>query len=645
MSHDESSMADVKILSSVVRIKKEFESEDESEKEKLHKLVNSPVKYESITLKWPEFLYKDTVDYELKNITQEAKSLLQSIKDAALTTTTNDTYTSTAVVAEQINLERKRVYRKTTWPSYVKLFLKPIFSGGKSLSQAKLCYFEVIPEDQPVHCYLDIDADLMGATIAQFQHFIEKLDGIVQTVTKFLSDFIVERFNVNSIYTVGLIAHKIPMANLLAGGGFQAGKYSHHLVLHMDGGETMFKNSFHLNNFLSDFLFALNKVRPDLAEIDLRDYGLIELPNTAALFKRPLFDFSVYRRNGELRLPYACKMDDISRKMMPVNLIGIDQPSFLALYDLSDKLEPGLRPIITSEEAMFYAGLVTHVPKKVTVTHLLSHVRANTKRPNSINPAEFVSEELQNKTISFDASTEDDRAKYFQTIWNQNSVRIRDENEEATGENFSLSKGLNVNDSILSNYEFFELLSREIEQTVPPEFFTGLTLYNVMAPDIVIFANKGTYCEIKKYAHRSNHTFYVCYLTSKKFYQRCFDEECKLKVDLHYNRIFGDATSDKPKYIPRTAKAPFHHFDLAIWKQMDDFLEQNKDRLLVKTTTRDPETGESNKKQPVSGTLSNVIQHNINHMIKGPAAQSKSEISIEEIFSILMEDIKDLAPV
>lgn len=88
VSHDEPSTSDVKVLSSTVRIKKEFESEDETEKQKLHSLVNTPVRYEEVTLHWPPHLYKNTVDHELKTIPQQSRNLLQTIQEATVSSAT-----------------------------------------------------------------------------------------------------------------------------------------------------------------------------------------------------------------------------------------------------------------------------------------------------------------------------------------------------------------------------------------------------------------------------------------------------------------------------------------------------------------------------------------------------------------------------
>jgi len=99
MSHEESSTTEVKILSSIVRIKNEFESEDETQKNALLTLVNSPIKIDQVTLHLPVFLYTDNVTAELVNNPTQAKTLLQYIRDATISTP-NSPFIAMALLAE-----------------------------------------------------------------------------------------------------------------------------------------------------------------------------------------------------------------------------------------------------------------------------------------------------------------------------------------------------------------------------------------------------------------------------------------------------------------------------------------------------------------------------------------------------------------
>lgn len=112
------------------------------------------------------------------------------------------------------------MYRSTTWPTYYKLYLQKFFNGNskQNINHSALHFNEVIPENQPVHLYMDIDVALIGSSPAQFQQYVEKLDLIVKQLCKSLENFIMARFNIESVYAVFLTSHQIPLALLLAGG-------------------------------------------------------------------------------------------------------------------------------------------------------------------------------------------------------------------------------------------------------------------------------------------------------------------------------------------------------------------------------------------------------------------------------------------
>ena len=256
----------------------------------------------------------------------------------------------------------------------------------------------------------------------------------------------------------------------------------------------MFKNSQHLSNFMHDFGFAMKTVRPDLIEYDTWDYGLPH--DSTKKHIESLLDMNVYRRNGELRMPYSCKFSDPKRKMMPTLLTGIDQRQLLKLYDRNEStlLDPAISNLvtfgsgnhqITYDEAMFYAGLVTFIPKKVTVTHLLSHQRANIslKRANAIPAAELIPD-MQEKNITFGHA---DKSKNFHL--DMKTKRPTTENESGA----VTETAENAYDLMIGEYEFFELLSNDIQSAVPSEYFSALTLLQVLPPGIVIFASKGIF--------------------------------------------------------------------------------------------------------------------------------------------------------
>lgn len=106
-------------------------------------------------------------------------------------------------------------------------------------------------------------------------------------------------------------------------------------------------------------------------------------------------------------------------------------------------------------------------------------------------------------------------------------------------------------------------------------------------------------------------------------------------MDVHYERVYGPPDGTK-KYQPKTAKACYHYFSLFVWEPITQFLKRHKEKLSVPLAKeRDEETGESDPKQPKLDFSQTIKKAYV-------PPRTSTEMTVEALLSILMEDMKDL---
>jgi len=438
-------------------------------------------------------------------------------------------YSSLAIMAMEIGTEGKRQFFIGTWPAFWKTMMQ-----SSVANRLPLYYYEVIPKDHSVPLYMDIDIPMtldanqmkhlpVSAYPRYYAPFIKDLDAKIEALIETFEQFLKLKLNIEKCFTLFMTAHRLTS---------MTGKYSVHLIMHLNGGQTRFKTCQDLEYFFSDFIAA---AKEDTTAgcggntLFYRSDAYINIPTVAIdLNQKPvcLIDQNAYRNNCELRLPYSSKMREPERAFQIQKLKGITE-------DALDRFFP---KATSRDERLLYVSLLTFIPETVTVTEFIVHERACTskKRKNYLSAEDLLA------------------GSYI--IPNAN-----DDSAEAT----TISSSA---EDVEKDLAFFDLLMTTIQTQIPAQHRGNLSVIKVIPPGIVVMNSTATYCEIKKNAHRRNHVFWVAILKTGSYYQRCFDEDCVDKYHSNLKMKTGATTAGPQqstipaRSISETAKGRIYYF-------------------------------------------------------------------------------------
>lgn len=115
-------------------------------------------------------------------------------------------------------------------------------------------------------------------------------------------------------------------------------------------------------------------------------------------------------------------------------------------------------------------------------------------------------------------------------------------------------------------------LMEDIERQIPNA--EGLQLVATGGgPQCLTFSSRGHYCVIQGGDHTSNHVYYVCWLDTCLFYQRCFNARCISSVEQQYPAAGGNAAGTAD--VRRTARGPIYNLNPLLFGEISTYLHAN----------------------------------------------------------------------
>lgn len=570
------------------------------------------------------------------NVTK--KSVLEyTIDEASLLNDQDKTspYTSLCVFAEELppiagKSKDKRQFFYCSGPGFWEKLVSPShlkWHKKEGFSIATPAYLhEVVPTRHSVPLYIDIDIPLIiyddindpdyvpDAIVA---NWIKLLDLKVKQFLDFVLSTLEKTLGVKKCFTIGWKAHKTPVQS--EDGTCLKGKYSVHLITHLNGAQTRFRCSQDLYMYLDQITTSED---PDIKRlVTYSPYDFVYPTSNQGEKPTLLFDVTIYRANGGMRLPYSSKRAEPKRALVPSFLQGIDVETLRELY-------PNTK---THEERLFLASVVTYVSPKVTVTEFLAHPRVtrSLKRPLAISNAIL--------------------------LGNKNPVEL---NRDAPA-TMDIPNDRDVNPEV-EDEKFVDLLVEDIQSRVPEEARAPLYLLRSY-PYMLIFASTGTWCTVRGAFHKSNHTFWVAMLKSGKFYQRCFDEDCIRTTVARANRPGAEEDPHLIHHGPKeqSTKGKFYFVNKALWGPLEAFLTRKKevfDKFAeeARKASLEDNASEPAHKKPRHETIAPIFNFNANRMW-GSAANNihntvamgvynETAISARAIKEILASEVDALMP-
>ena len=469
------------------------------------------------------------------------------------------------VVSRHVSEKGTRRYYVSSWPHFVKTIYPSIKGKGKS-------FYENIYLEDPCRLYIDIDLDISDVvpagsspeSIAIFDKYTKVLHAhVVKMVlaTKRLLEALYPGVRVTDVFFIDSSSHATKKR-----------KFSHHLIFHLDGDATFFQNSgdlLRLFNYIekTSFLSGSRGVdqtdNPFFWPSDIKESfktdrdAKIEEEEGKAVSPLPagrsvkdrkfIVDISVFGNSSrEFRIVGSTKYGE-NRHFALIKHQHFENPDF-PLRSVDFKNPCGdfntfgrLLVCFVCENSPIKNVLTFDFANKLALNSIMASINSKDSNGNAINnaatgsSANSASSTYATRRVNHERVIEDD----FCTTadMKENYDKLPSHLKKLFGE-YSDEK----------RREFvFEVIASDIMRQNPQLSGETIDWTRYVTRDgsfAVSFRTSSKYCEIKGDEHNNNHVFYVVWLRSKNYYQRCWNEECcQLRQQQQQNAIPQHAQS------------------------------------------------------------------------------------------------------
>ena len=453
------------------------------------------------------------------------------------------------VISRHVSKKGTRRYYVSSWPHFLRSIYPKLRGTAKS-------FYENIYLDDPCRLYVDIDLDISDVvskektveSVATFERYAEMLHAHVMKLVTSLKTLFEAMYPGVSITDVFVIDS--------SGWAEHKRKFSHHLIFHIDDDSTRFGSSAHLGDLFeyvrktsclceskgvsqkSNPFFWPGDVGKRMLERGVDGRVEEEEEEVPAKNRRFIADLGVFGdKVREFRIVGSSKYGEdrplklIHHLRFANNDFAIDRVNF-------DKT--------LVEFKSFSRLLVCFIDKNVPVTKLLTFDLKNTSALNAL-------------ITSFTTTTDDVSFKVRTKCGNKRRTNVHDrivEDDFATTADMKedyarfpphLKKMFDVFSNEKRREYVFSVVAADILRQNPqlddePEWTRFMSRDGSY---VVSYRTTSKYCEIKGDEHTSNHVFYVVWLKSKCYYQRCWNDECRaLRGNVAHDRNapFSNAT-------------------------------------------------------------------------------------------------------
>jgi hypothetical protein len=487
------------------------------------------------------------------------------------------------VISLQLSAKGARKFGVMPWASFYAMYA--------SKAPEQRCFYEVVQEDMPCRLHADVDAELIGDAADAREKMEVKVRLFIEEASKMLYELV-----------------QVRVTDCFVLDACQGQKFSKHLVFHLQDG-ILFKAHRDLKNFI-DFFYASKRAQGD------ERFWFCD----AEAGEKFLLDLCIYKGDREFRLAFSTKKDKarwlLFDHLYKVHYTTTHLPPEFPVVVTVTLTEPQIPPTwhgdgaLCAVPSLFGDTLVYYIPRGTTVR---SFITCHWQR-NAIPPAVIA---LMNKG---------ERRNYLKNCGSDVSPVLTGvsfgatERPAVTEDGYdSYDDGMHdvddTDDIRAERHELFARISRNIEKklnmTARNDVVTPMHYYPTRG-FCVSFSSTSKYCQLKGAEHGSNHIYFVAWLESKCFYQRCWNEQCKRKalvmspVNVGHGTLgtAGDGGEDlgvdpsvctgasRPLstggqrtlldyWQPQTAKAPTNIFDEELWMDINAFLAKERERLAM----------------------------------------------------------------
>ncbi len=408
----------------------------------------------------------------------------------------------------------KQMVKDKGWRKFCVLSWSSFYDAYEKMKPEDRVYYEVILDTAPCKFHIDVDMSLSSSSHSQ-----EDARKIAQYRVQTLIIIIVDKMK--QIYgDLGEIG------NICVLDASKGDKFSQHIIFNLKH-NNMFMDHSHVGVFLAFiYMLATREKKNWSDEIN----GSRVISNDNPLMLSDLFflnekkelqfiaDLSIYGGNREFRILSSTK----NGKNRWLNIISVCRENNGYYLDpFNNDQYPFPQPTMTKES--FLNSLVSYIPKGEKIQHLL---KCDWSVPYSRLPkCVMILKNPKRKRIT--------RRKRKRREIDENISSANAFIDDLQQYGLSLSSGAEDDDVDDKTRNLFDRIGENIEENENMVERGDTVEYNDNYFDedsyCLIYRSTSKWCEIKYDEHTSNHVFYVVWLESKIYYQKCFDEECMAK--------------------------------------------------------------------------------------------------------------------
>ena len=484
------------------------------------------------------------------------------------------------VVSRQVLIAGAREFLVPSWSHFYGVLM--------AMKPEQRVYYELVQDENPCKLHIDVDAKLNRSNLdndkKKMDNKIRKLiSKIIVCMNELFPNMNIENIDRgDNIMDVDekdsdMISSDSDKDTMNTNYGYKTliivldaskgCKYSKHIIFNFES-NAMFINHDHLRCFMHYFYskyyndedMFFNNYNNDDDDDKKED-------STTRTF---LCDMAIYKGDREFRMPFCTKK-------------GQQRYLLLDYYYLD-----GIKQYVLDEKNVFFKSLIYFVHKGSEISTLFE---CKWENENDI-PDNVI--KILNKTEQRNYIRNKQLINTFHNIKKMNAENVdgnkrkRNIDDDYVNEMHDKYK-LNVNDdydydniSVINKIKSFIKKNHGLDKR-------GFELeFHSINGKCLTLSSNSHYCEIKRDEHHSNHIYYVVWLDTKKYYQKCFNNECKNKaIDLKFKGMGEKCKNDIQKRtllddvikilktdININASGSTYDLPLKMWDEINTFLKK-----------------------------------------------------------------------
>ncbi len=470
-----------------------------------------------------------------------------------------------------------RKFGIVTWPSFYRSYV-----GIRSEDRN---YYEIIREGAPCKLYFDIDVNLsiskdVKSVTEKYRDYRiekEKIDKKVELFVSYVFEVLRSLYGISIFKTTNDEEEekkkknkkqhkkmKINPSKFVRWLDSSKGeKYSVHLIFDFNYTGTMFMDNSHVKTLVYYIYGVCND------DDENKENFWVSNPKNNGK-KKFICDLDVYTKDREFRLYGSTKKGNENRFLIPCLKRNDHRYSFFPKSN--PRINDDSKSSSNVEKTRFDDRFIDY---NFFLDSLICYVRSGIKIRKLLR-SRWISGSVPYRILTLMNSYE------RRNILRLGRTGSNDRDDEKENREWKISSHFYKNTVVEkeTTMNLFASIAQDIENMVNADGSVNF-MCHYEEVNCLVFGSTGKYCEIKGTLHNNNHPYYICWLRTKIFYQRCFDPECKLKMIVKSGTNPDKIPDEKELEIAlnngyvNKAKGFNKWLSIELWREINEYLGTN----------------------------------------------------------------------